>query len=75
MRQLVPGEGTISIRLDDPNWISVNGRPVAVNPRAFFDALAEAERVGVVFGSPSARGHGVFATAPASFELLDFSIR
>jgi hypothetical protein len=75
VRALAAGEGTISIRFDDPNWISVAGRPAADHPQAFLAALRDAERVGIVFGSASARGHGVFATAPARFELLDFAIR
>lgn len=74
VRTLAPGVGTISISLADPAWTSVNGRPVAVNPGAFAAALADAERIGIVFGSAGARGHGVYATAPARFELLDFRI-
>jgi hypothetical protein len=52
-------------------WTSVNGRP---NRTAFEDALVATDRVGLVFGSSSARGHGVFATAPARFTLISFRI-
>lgn len=62
------------IDLDNPGWISVLGRRVSENPRAFTESLAQAGQVGLVFGSAAARGHGVFATAPASFELLSFDI-
>ena len=35
--------------------------------------LADAGSVGLVFGSTSARGRGVFASRPARFELLSFA--
>ena len=44
------------------------------DPRDFRAALAGAERVGFVFGSESGRGHGVYATGPARFTLLDFRV-
>lgn len=69
------GVHEVSVRLDDPNWISVFGRPASSNPRAFADALADTDRVGFVFGSSATRGHGVYATAPARFTLLAFEIR
>ena len=75
VRQIAPGEHEISVRLDDPGWISVLGKPASVNPRAFDMALADIDRIGLVFGSSAARGHGVFATAPARFTLLSFEIR
>ena len=60
------------IELDNLGWISVLGQRANENPRAFRESLAQAGQVGLVFGSAAARGHGVFATAPASFELLSF---
>lgn len=69
------GVHEVSVRLDDPNWISVFGKPASSNPRAFGDALAQTDRVGFVFGSSATRGHGVYATAPARFTLLAFEIR
>lgn len=69
VRELAPGIGEISVALDDPQWISVLGRPAATDPGALEDALADVERIGLVFGSSNARGHGVYATAPAKFTL------
>ena len=74
VRELAPGVGEIIVSLDDPEWISVLGKPAASNPAAFRDALAQAERVGLVFGSSTARGHGVYSTGPARFTLVSFQI-
>ena len=43
-------------------------------PAQFADALANAERVGFVFGGGLSAGHGVYATGPARFHLLSFRI-
>lgn len=74
VRELAPGVGEISVTLDDPQWISVLGQPAGSNRAALEDALADVERVGLVFGSSNARGHGVYATKPATFTLLSFRI-
>ncbi|ALJ11249.1 hypothetical protein [Sphingopyxis macrogoltabida] len=74
VRRIAPGEQEVSIRFDDPNWTSVNGRKPASAPGAIDDALADIDRIGLVFGSSGRRGHGVFATAPARFTLLSFQI-
>lgn len=74
VQQITPGEHRISIALDDPNWISVMGRTAGSNPGAIEAALADIDRIGLVFGSAEARGHGVYATAPARFTLLGFQI-
>ena len=74
MRKLAPGEYQISVSLGDPGWISVRGRPASENPEMFAQALADTRRIGFVFGSTQARGHGVFATAPARFTVLDFRV-
>jgi len=74
VQQIAPGVHELTVSLDDPQWISVNGRPAAENPQAFRAALADSSSLGLVFGSSRARGHGVFATAPASFTLLDFRV-
>ncbi len=74
VQQITPGEHQMTLSLDDPGWISVLGRRADANPRAFRDALANSAQVGLVFGSSSARGHGVYTTAPARFELLDFRV-
>lgn len=75
VQQISRGVHQMTVALDDPQWVAVVG---GINPSdsrgAFIDALEYVDRVGLVFGSTSARGHGVFATAPARFELLSFSI-
>lgn len=74
VRALARGEHEISVRLDDPSWTSVLGVPAAATPAAFRDALADPARVGLVFGTANARGHGVHATGPARFTLLSFRV-
>lgn len=74
VRELAPGVGEISVALDDPQWISVLGQPSANNPGAMREALADVERIGLVFGSSNARGHGVYASAPAKFTLTGFRV-
>ena len=75
VREITPGVHEMAVRLDDPEWIAVvGGQRAGDHPEAFRAALAQAGRAGLVFGSSSARGHGVFATAPARFELLSFRI-
>lgn len=73
--ELRPGVHQVTVRLDDPGWISVFGKPASANPEGFDAALEQTSRVGLVFGSTSARGHGVYASEPARFTLLDFEIR
>jgi hypothetical protein len=76
VQEIAPGIHEMTVRLDDPAWGSVvGGIKAGDRPRAFERSLANASRVGLVFGSTAARGHGVYATAPARFELLDFEIR
>jgi hypothetical protein len=74
VQQIAPGEHQMTIRIDDPNWVSVRGRSASTNPVAFEQALAEADRIGLLFGTSGARGHGVFSTGPARFTLLSFQI-
>ena len=64
------------VRLDDPRWISVRGRSARSPASAgtLEAALTDIDRIGLVFGSSAARGHGVYATAPARFTLLSFRI-
>lgn len=70
---LAPGTHTVSIGLEE-NWSAVVAWKRAANPAAFDAALADAGRVGFVFGSSSGLGHGVYATGPARFTILDFRI-
>lgn len=58
----------------DGRWHSVGFRRSAENPDYFASALNETQRVGFVMGHKQGRGHGVYATAPARFTLLDFRI-
>ena len=70
---LAPGTRTVSIGLDE-DWIAMTGPSARSNPRGFAEALADTARVGFVFGSEGGRGHGVYATAPARFTILDFHV-
>lgn len=72
---IAPGVHEMSVSLSDPRWVSVMGKPASAFPEAFEDALANTEKVGFVFGSAIARGHGVYATGPARFTLLSFEVR
>ncbi len=74
MREIKPGEYEFSVSLHDRNWMSVLGKMAEVNPTEFHEAKLNAARVGLVFGSTYARGHGIFATAPAKFTLLRFDV-
>lgn len=69
---LAPGTFRVTISLSDPAWTQVWGQPAASHPREFAAALADADRIGLLFGSSSARGHGVFASRRARFVLVDF---
>jgi hypothetical protein len=69
VQEITPGVHEMTVSLN--GWTSVNGRP---NIAAFRDALVATDRVGLVFGSSSARGHGVYATAPARFTLISFRV-
>ena len=75
IQSIAPGVHEMTVRLDDPRWGAVVGGNASQYPREFAAALANADNVGLVFGSKGGRGHGVYATGPARFELLDFRIR
>lgn len=76
VQEITPGVHEMTVEFDDPLWGSVvGGMKSGGKPRPFRVALANASSVGLVFGSTAARGHGVYATAPARFELLDFDIQ
>jgi len=70
---LSPGTHTVTVGLDE-NWIAMTGSDARSNPRGFAAALAETRRIGFVLGSAGLRGHGVYATAPARFTILDFRV-
>lgn len=75
VQNIAPGVHQMTVSLRDPEWISVFGKNPSENPAAYAAALRDTDRLGLVFGSTAARGHGVFATAPARFELLSFAIK
>lgn len=71
---LRPGIHTVSIDFEE-SWIPVlGGQTDQSRVEAFRAARENASRVGFTFGSDGGRGHGVFATRPARFTILDFEI-
>jgi hypothetical protein len=71
--EIRPGEHEMAVDLDE-DWTSVQGRPASANAAAFRQAIADTERVGIVLGSSSARGHGVYATGPARLTVISFQV-
>lgn len=67
------GVHEVSIGLDE-NWVAMTGPPAHQNREGFLRAVRDAHRVGFTFGGPGGRGHGVYASAPATFTVLDFEI-
>ncbi len=74
VRPLAAGVHEMTIALDDPAWISVWGEAAARQPQAYAEALDDVANIGLLFGSSAARGHGVYAGAPARLTLLAFRI-
>ncbi|MBU1607256.1 MAG: hypothetical protein KKD08_10685 [Alphaproteobacteria bacterium] len=74
VQEIGPGTYQMTVRLDDPQWTPVMGGEAMDHQQSFRTALADPVQIGLVFGSRAARGHGVFTTAPARFELLSFDI-
>lgn len=70
---LTPGVHEVSVGLDE-DWIAMMGPTAHQNRAGFARALAGAHRVGFTFGGSNGRGHGVYATRPARFTVLDFRI-
>lgn len=70
---LTPGVHQLVVRFDE-EWTNVNGQPRSSDPRGYRFALQGTARIGLAFGSPSLRSHGVYATGPARFTLLGFDI-
>lgn len=69
---LAPGEHVLSVPLTAEAFGDVYGGHDA---QAFAEALANVENIGLVFGSPGGRGHGVYATQPSSFALLSIGVQ
>jgi len=74
VREIEPGVHEMIVSLADPNSGSVLVTSAGDNPGAFRETLAETGRIGLVFGTSGARGHGVYATGPARFTLTSFQI-
>jgi hypothetical protein len=70
---LTPGEHALTVQLDE-TWTNVNGQPNHAVPDGFAAALRDTARIGLAFGSPSRRSHGVYATGPARFTLYSLDI-
>ncbi len=70
---LKPGTHTVTVNLDE-EWNAVVAWRRSQNPEGFNRALANADKVGFVFGSSSGLGHGVYATGPARFTIIDYRI-
>jgi hypothetical protein len=70
---LTPGEHSVTVRFNE-TWTNVNGSPNTQDPQGFASALKNAGRIGIAFGTSSARSHGVYATGPARFTLLALDI-
>jgi hypothetical protein len=70
---LTPGEHTITVQFNDA-WTNVQGEHNRQVPDGFVAALQNTARIGLAFGSPSRRSHGVFATGSARFTLLGLDI-
>ena len=75
VKRIQPGVHEMTVSLNDGRWLGVSGgRRAQDNRAAFAAALARTDRVGLLFGSSSRRGHGVYATGPARFTLVSFRI-
>ena len=70
---LRPGEHVMVAPLSG-NWTAVESSSARTNPRAFADAVANADQVGFVLGGGDGYGHGVFATGPARIVVTDFRV-
>ena len=73
MVPLKPGTHEVTIRLDEP-WVTVLHKTRNEELGYFKRAIARTDRVGFVFGTKTRRGHGVYATAPARFTMLEFEV-
>ncbi|WBY16395.1 hypothetical protein PF049_12505 [Erythrobacteraceae bacterium WH01K] len=69
--RLAPGTFSISLELAD-NWIAVKTFDRESAPGEFRRSLENAARIGFTLGGKGGRGHGVYATGPARFTVLDF---
>jgi hypothetical protein len=70
---ITAGEHEISVPLSG-RWTAVQTSDALSNPKGFQDAVRQADRVGFTFGGGDGYGHGVYATGPARFVVLDFRV-
>lgn len=70
---LAPGMHTIKVRFDE-EWTNVYGKSNRSVPGLYAAAMRESSRIGLAFGSAGGRSHGVYATGPARFTLLNWKI-
>lgn len=68
-----PGTHTVTVALDE-RWTNVYGKPNTEKRAEYLAALRNTDNVGIAFGSTAGRSHGVYATGPAEFTLLDFEV-
>jgi hypothetical protein len=55
-------------------WTSVTQMNSEDNRAEFMAALRNADRIGFTFGGGDGFGHGVYATTPAKFTMLEFKV-
>lgn len=56
---------------DLEQWRSIMGQGT---PEGFYEALANASRVGIVFGWEGGRSHGILTRYPSTIELIEWKI-
>jgi hypothetical protein len=71
---LTPGEHEIVADLSG-NWTAVQTSSATSNPRAFREAVVDADRVGFTLGGGDGYGHGVYATGPARMVVTAFQVQ
>ncbi len=70
---ITPGVHELSVPLEG-RWSAVQDSTAINNPKAFRDAIRDADRVGFTFGGGTGLGHGVYATGPAKFVVTSFEV-
>jgi hypothetical protein len=70
---LKPGEREMVASLNG-DWTAVQTSHAKTSPAAFREAIANADRVGFVFGGGNSFSHGVYATGPARIVVTQFRV-
>jgi hypothetical protein len=68
------GQGELRVPFKPGNWFAVMGTAADAQPEAFATALREVSRIGLTFGGPAGRSHGVITDKPVTFELLEWKV-